>query len=883
MNAEIYFPRNGKAFGRTSEKSFEDTIKKLNSMNVNIIYKTEINLTEESIREALKVTETGDDKIGLIFIADALTADDEQQAKALFESFGVIGKIRRTQGECIDPMTETEESIAEKEKKAKKAKKDKEQKLLAGDTGVIDISGGLVDIEQKHFYAYSAEYNNKLIVLLPSHELLDSDFNTVLYTAARSVASPKKKRSFWKRFIPCKGDRPADVIRKVILILAICTFVVSSCMLINILFVEPAMNDRTAESIRQLLVSTDETGESEPPKKADGSEGVLSDFAKLIEANPDTVGWITVPNTKVDYVVMQSPGDAKRVANGEDPYYLYRDFYGNDTKYGSIFLDYRSSLDGKNMILHGHHMRDGRMFANLTDFDQLEVYRNTPVFTYNTIYEKSKWKIISIFKTNTLKWQGEIFNYLRGSFSSDYDFLNFVYELEMRSIIDCPVSVNENDTIVTLSTCTYDYEDFRFVVVARKVRDGEDATVDVSKAKYNDDTLYPDIWYEYRGGTKPVMTSFQDAYNKGLAPWYDGKGKWSAKDDEELTRLLNEGKDNAEKMLRSSYNKNDYAKAQQDEIESIIRKYMTQINEASKASEVNDLYAQALAEISEIKTKSQVQKEQEESKKASDTAHKEASEQALRDGRSSAIEEIRRSIEGNEYRVPQYDQIQELIERYTQQINNAKTAAEIDKIKKTAIDALKKIKTNEQLNSEEESKEESSRQAAEESSRRASEESAREASRQAAEESSRRASEESAREASRQELESYRSRAITELNYYPDRDDYDTDHWSSILGIIVSYTNRINSAGSIDAIRTLVGMAEKQMDKVDTKPYQTSSQSSVQPSVQPSAPQPSKPEPVSSEPEPVSSEPSEDESSGEETSVDNSDDPDISQDSLTET
>jgi len=123
VNAEIYFPRNGKAFGRTSEKSFEDTIKKLNGMNVNIIYKTEINLTEESIREALKVTETGDDKIGLIFIADALTADDEQQAKALFESFGVIGKIRRIQGECIDPMTETEESIAEKEKKAKKSEK----------------------------------------------------------------------------------------------------------------------------------------------------------------------------------------------------------------------------------------------------------------------------------------------------------------------------------------------------------------------------------------------------------------------------------------------------------------------------------------------------------------------------------------------------------------------------------------------------------------------------------------------------------------------------------------------------------------------------------------------------------------------------------------
>ena len=57
MNAEIYFPRNGKAFGQTSEKSFEATIKKLGSVNVNIIYKTEINLTEDSIKEALRVSD----------------------------------------------------------------------------------------------------------------------------------------------------------------------------------------------------------------------------------------------------------------------------------------------------------------------------------------------------------------------------------------------------------------------------------------------------------------------------------------------------------------------------------------------------------------------------------------------------------------------------------------------------------------------------------------------------------------------------------------------------------------------------------------------------------------------------------------------------------
>ena len=111
MNAEIYFPRNGMAFGQTSEKSFEETIKKLSNSNVNIIYKTEINLTEDSIVEALKVTESGDDKIGLVFIADVLESDNAQKAKKFFEDIGVTGKVRRIEAECIDPLLEDADGV----------------------------------------------------------------------------------------------------------------------------------------------------------------------------------------------------------------------------------------------------------------------------------------------------------------------------------------------------------------------------------------------------------------------------------------------------------------------------------------------------------------------------------------------------------------------------------------------------------------------------------------------------------------------------------------------------------------------------------------------------------------------------------------------------
>ncbi|MBQ9462008.1 MAG: class B sortase, partial [Clostridia bacterium] len=540
MNAEIYFPRNGKAFGQTSERSFETTIKKLTSVNVNIIYKTEINLTEESISEALRVSDSGDEKIGMIFVADALTEDDPQKVKDFFESIGILGKVKRLESDWHDPLDENEPGSHDGSSRKKKKKKNKfddydefdeepeEEETAAEEDDMIDISKSLVSIEPKPFYAYCAEYSSKLIVLLPEHETLDTNFISVLYTAALKAVTPKKKRSFWKRMIPCKGDGPLDVIRKIVLILALATFIVSSYMLINILVIEPAVNDRTTSSIRDLLVSTDENQSSDTKKSTDGSEGVLSDFSKLLEANPDTVGWITVPNTVIDYVVVQSPEDAQNAAEDKDPHYLYKDFYNNYSKYGTVFLDYRSPLDSKNLLLHGHHMQDGRMFSNIMYYaNDLEFYKKSPVFTFNTLYEKSKWKIIAVVKTNTLIWQGPVFNYLRGNFSSDYDFLNFVYELRMRSIINCPVDVNENDTLVTLSTCAYDFDDFRCIVVARKVRDGEGTEVDVSKAELNPSPLYPDIWYDTYGGVKPVVTSFQDAYNKGEITWYDGQGKWS--------------------------------------------------------------------------------------------------------------------------------------------------------------------------------------------------------------------------------------------------------------------------------------------------------------------------------------------------------------------
>ena len=829
MNAEIYFPREGRAFGQTAEKNFDETVKKLNDINVNIIYKTEVNLTEKSISEALKVSESGDEKIGLILIADVLSEDSPEKAKEFFESIGILGKVQRIEAEFIDPDDPDFDNGTNKQQSNKKTKKSKKNK----NEDPIDINQSIITVENRPVYAYGIEYNNKLLVILPKYDILNISFISVLYSVAKSVAAPDKKEAFWKRFIPCAGDGPLDVIRKIILILAICTFLVSSYILIQILVIEPANNDKMTDSIKDMLVSTTE-GEKDDdgnPRKdvprlpTDGSEGVISDFSQLLKANPDTVGWINIPNTIIDFVVV------KPQEGVDSEYYLHRDFYGNYSKYGTVFMDYRSPLDAKNLIIHGHHMQDGRMFADLSHYVErggdnygINFYKKTPVFTFNTIYEKSKWKIIAFFKTNTLEEQGKFFNYLRGNdFVSDYDFLDFVYQLRVRSLVNCPVDLNEDDTILTLSTCSYDFKDFRTVIVARKVRDGESADVDVSKAVENPNPLYPDVWYKTYGGTPPTVTSFQEAYNNNEISWYDGDKKWSMNDDEELERVLNEGKKNAENMLRSYIGLKEYADDEYEVVQKMLEDYIAKFKDAEDASEVNSLYNEAIAEIGKIKTRSQIDAEQSaQAEKSRIEAEKQASIDAaneLKAKKQSAIAEIRSSIAGNEYRKAQADSVTKIIEEYSKEINAATDIDKVEELKKDAIELLSEYKTAEELDKEEsKAAEEASKKAAEEASRKAEEEAKKaEEAKRAAEKAAQKAAEEAKRTAEKaaQDLANAKNEAVEEIESYVDPNNYPAEIRGQLQSIIISAKNTImnDKVTSISLVEDLVANAKQQIDE----------------------------------------------------------------------
>ncbi len=301
---------------------------------------------------------------------------------------------------------------------------------------------------------------------------------------------PKERRkiareNFIENTFPQKGDSPQLKVQKVIMLLCAVTFVLSASYIGYKLVLESFITEQTYSTYRDIY-STEVSGSDEK-----NEDGTLIDFDALLELNSDIVGWITIPGTSIDYPVLQSSED-------NPTYYLKHNVNKEYASSGSIFADVSSTIsaDGNSqgVVLYGHHMRNGTMFAKILNYTKLSFYKENAIFRFDTIYERSDYVVFAVIKANTLTSQGTPFKYAISSWDSDEEFLEYIDEVEERSLINSTVEVNADDEILILSTCSYEYDGFRTVVFARKLRDGED-TVDVSGATVASNPLMPDIYY----------------------------------------------------------------------------------------------------------------------------------------------------------------------------------------------------------------------------------------------------------------------------------------------------------------------------------------------------------------------------------------------------
>lgn len=258
-------------------------------------------------------------------------------------------------------------------------------------------------------------------------------------------------------------------------------------------------------------------------------KGRLLQFERLLEKNEDIKGWIKIEDTSIDYPVLQSGAD--------DPdYYLSRDISKEYSKAGSLYLDYRSGIEDKtkNLVIYGHNMVSTaeKMFRPLLKYkpsqedNNIKFYRSHPVISFDTIYETGTWKIFSVFITTPDSTADYFFDYRKSTFTDASDFLNFIYQVRIRSLVNIDtVDINENDRILMLSTCSYEVDrkdlHYRTVIAARKVRDGEATDVDVDSAVVNEQPLYAyDYYYEYGGKAPELSATFEEAFSNGTISWY---------------------------------------------------------------------------------------------------------------------------------------------------------------------------------------------------------------------------------------------------------------------------------------------------------------------------------------------------------------------------
>lgn len=176
------------------------------------------------------------------------------------------------------------------------------------------------------------------------------------------------------------------------------------------------------------------------------------DLAALAAENPDCVGWITIPDTGVDYPVMYTPDDPKR--------YLRRDFSGASASHGTPFLDGRNlaQAEGQNLILYGHNMMDGSMFKPLISYLEPS-FRETHQEIYLELSEKQyRYKVLAVVETSTTSPFYTFTSLADPTAASDFR-ATLLKETDLNV-------VHQADGYLTLSTCNNGGGDSRVLVIA---------------------------------------------------------------------------------------------------------------------------------------------------------------------------------------------------------------------------------------------------------------------------------------------------------------------------------------------------------------------------------------------------------------------------------
>ena len=232
-----------------------------------------------------------------------------------------------------------------------------------------------------------------------------------------------------------------------IFLIGICTIGITYSTL---KIIEWKINTNKNKNIKEITNEAITITNDEEPK-------YIVDFNKLKQQNSDTVGYLKVNNTDVSYVVVKGV---------DNDYYLNHNFNKEYNVAGWIFADYKNNFDGtdKNIVIYGHNMQDGSMFASLKNILTSE-WQNKRNKEIKLVTEQGTITY-QIFSSYTIEAEDY---YITTNFQNEEEFNNFLNTVSKRSYYDYNIELNESDNVLTLSTCTGTGNN-RIVIHAKQIK-----------------------------------------------------------------------------------------------------------------------------------------------------------------------------------------------------------------------------------------------------------------------------------------------------------------------------------------------------------------------------------------------------------------------------
>lgn len=207
---------------------------------------------------------------------------------------------------------------------------------------------------------------------------------------------------------------------------------------------------RTAEVSYEEAV---DTYVSEPVEESEEEERII-DFVGLKAVNPDVIGWIELPDSKIDYPILRGTDNER---------YLNETYDGKYSSSGSIFMDFRCSFDSSNVVIYGHNMKNGSMFRALNNYVEEEFYNGHRAYKIYTEEDGCKdYEIISCYITDAYSDAYKI------AFDGQEDYESWIEEIVGKSLYE-GMEADAHKNVITLSTCRGTNSNVRFVVHLQEV------------------------------------------------------------------------------------------------------------------------------------------------------------------------------------------------------------------------------------------------------------------------------------------------------------------------------------------------------------------------------------------------------------------------------